>query len=103
MNLIAMSTEYQWNTDKQSRLDLLSAKELAGALGASERRELAQLGSEVEVEEQARLAPTLLRMRQEQTALRQKVRQVQVGNEKLGALVAQQEQMLAGVRRATES
>ncbi len=99
MNPIGLSVKHEWNEDRQSRLDILSAKELTGALNASERRELAQLVADVEAEEQARLSPALERIRQEQTALRRKVHQTQASNEKLAALVAQQEQMLADTRR----
>jgi hypothetical protein len=88
-----------WTADKQQRLDVLSAKELAGTLDVAERKELTRLVAEVETEEQARLAPAFAQTQREQTALRRRLRRAQVGNEKLAALVAQQEQMLTDARR----
>jgi hypothetical protein len=99
MSVNISSAPDAWSTDKQQRLDALRAKELTGTLSAAERRELARLITEVEAEESARLAPAMAQMQREQVILRRKVRQSQVDNESLAALVAQQEQMLADARR----
>jgi len=88
-----------WSAEKQQRLNVLSAQQLAGTLTAAERRELASLVAEVETEEAARLAPALIELKREQDALRQGIRQSRVDNEQLAALVAQQEQILADARR----
>jgi uncharacterized lipoprotein len=88
-----------WNAAKQERLDTLSAGELIGRLSESEQRELGQLVRELETDERQRLTPALEQMRREQAVLRRKVLQTQVSNERLAAVVAQQEQMLVDARR----
>jgi uncharacterized lipoprotein len=91
--------QYGWNAAKQERLDVLSAGELTGRLSESEQRELEQLVRELETDERQRLTPALEQMRREQAVLRRKVLQTQVNNERLTAVVAQQEQMLIDARR----
>ncbi len=88
-----------WDAAKQERLDTLSAGELTGRLSESEQRELGQLVRELEIDERQRLTPALEQMRHEQAVLRRKVLQAQVSNERLAAVVAQQEQMLVDARR----
>jgi len=88
-----------WDAAKQERLNTLSAGELTGRLSESEQRELGQLVRELEIDERQRLTPALEQMRHEQAVLRRKVLQAQVSNERLAAVVAQQEQMLVDARR----
>jgi hypothetical protein len=89
----------EWNDEKQSRLDALRAAELTGALDAEGKTELAALIELLEAEERERLAPALAQVQQEQAALRQQVRESESPNEQLVILAAQQEQLLADMRR----
>ena len=88
----------EWDGDKQARLDALRAAELSGTLDEAGKTELHALLALVEAEEQARLAPALAQMREEQAALRQQVQESEAANEQLAHLAAQQEQWLADAR-----
>jgi hypothetical protein len=87
-----------WDGEKQARLDALRAAELGGTLDETGKAELESLLELVEAEERARLAPALAQMREEQTALRQKIQESEAANEELAYLAAQQEQWLADAR-----
>lgn len=99
MNKMPSYSSDTWITEKQQRLNVLSAQQLAGTLTAAERRELASLITEIEAEEAVRLAPAMAELQREQDALRRKLRRSQSENEQLAALIAQQEQILADARR----
>jgi molecular chaperone GrpE (heat shock protein) len=88
-----------WNDDRQARLDALRSAELTGTLDEAGRAELAALIEVVEAEERERLALALDKMQAEQAALRQQVQDSAAANEQLVTLAAQQEQLLADVRR----
>lgn len=88
----------EWNGEKQARLDALRAAELSGTLDQASEAELKALLELIEAEERERLAPALVQMREEQSALRQKVQESEVANEELAHLAAQQEQWLADAR-----
>ena len=88
-----------WNDDRQARLDALRSAELTGTLDEADRAELAALIEAVEAEERERLALALGKMQAEQAALRQQVQDSAAANEQLVTLAAQQEQLLADVRR----
>jgi hypothetical protein len=88
-----------WNDDRQARLDALRSAELTGTLDEAGRAELAALIEVVEAEERERLALALDKMQAEQAALRQQVQDSTAANEQLVTLAAQQEQLLADVRR----
>jgi nucleotide-binding universal stress UspA family protein len=88
-----------WNDDRQARLDALRSAELTGTLDEAGRAELTALIEVVEAEERERLALALDKMQAEQAALRQQVQDSTAANEQLVTLAAQQEQLLADVRR----
>jgi hypothetical protein len=88
-----------WTQETQARLDHLREKELAGALPAAEKFELAALMAEVEAEEARALAPEMTRLRDDVEALGQEVRGVESRNEDLARLLAQQQQLAADARR----
>lgn len=84
-----------WTNDDQANLNLLRGKELAGTLTDVEERELAKLMARVEDEEAAALAPEMKRLRDDVAAMPDKIRQVEVENEELARLMAQQQALVA--------
>jgi flagellar hook-associated protein FlgK len=88
-----------WTKETQATLDHLREKELAGALTPAEQAEVAALMAEVEAEEAQSLAPAMTRLRGDVDGLIQDVRGVELRNEELARLVAQQQQLAADARR----
>jgi predicted RNase H-like nuclease (RuvC/YqgF family) len=88
-----------WTREKQVRLDLLREQDLAVALTDAERGELNSLIAEIEAEEAATLAPAMAKQREEIGALQRQIQAVEIENEELAKLLAQQEQLAADVRR----
>lgn len=84
-----------WTNDDQANLNLLRGKELAGTLTDVEERELAKLMARVEDEEAAALAPEMKRLRDDVAAMPDKIRRVEVENEELARLMAQQQALVA--------
>ncbi len=80
-----------WHSEKQARLDWLRKSELAGTLTGGEQTELNELVAALEADEADRLAPALARMREEQEALRGRLRALQAENEELARLLNQNE------------
>jgi hypothetical protein len=90
----------KWDDTKQAWLDaLLRAAELTGTLDEAGWAKLVELIDAVEAEERERLAPAFERMRVEQAVLPQQVQGVEIANEQLVILAAQQEQLLADARQ----
>ena len=87
-----------WHSEKQARLDWLRKSELAGTLTAGEQTELNELVAALEVDEAARLAPVAARLREEQEALRGRLRALQAENEELARLLNQLELLAADAR-----
>ncbi|MEO7328043.1 MAG: hypothetical protein ABI193_05665 [Minicystis sp.] len=84
-----------WTKDDQANLNLLRGKELAGTLTDAEQGELAKLMARVEDEETAALAPEMKRLRDEVAAMPDRIRKVEVENEELARLMAQQQALVA--------
>ena len=87
-----------WHSEKQARLDWLRKSELAGTLTAGEQTELNELVAALEADEADRLAPAVARMREEQEALRGRLRALQAENEELARLLNQLELLAADAR-----
>lgn len=88
-----------WTKETQARLDHLRERELAGALTAAEQPELAAFIAEVEAEEAQALAPAMTRLRGDVEGLIEEARGVEIRNEELARLLAQQQQLAADARR----
>jgi hypothetical protein len=88
-----------WTKETQARLDDFREKELAGALAAAEQPELVALMALVEAEEAQSLAPATTRLRDDVEELVREVHGVEIRNEELARLLAQQQQLAADARR----
>ncbi len=84
-----------WTNDDQANLNLLRGKELAGTLTDAEQGELGKLMARVEDEETAALAPEMKRLRDDVAAMPDKIREVEMENEELARLMAQQQALVA--------
>ena len=88
-----------WNNEKQVRLDVLRAAELAGTLDEAGKAELSILIDSVDAEERTRWAPALAQMKNELAALWRQIQKSEVENEQLATLALQMEQLLADGRQ----
>ena len=84
-----------WNDEKQRRFDALQIKEVQGALSDAEAQELQEFFAELEAEETESLRKSMEQMDARLDFLRIEKERVEAKNERLAAIVVEQEHLLA--------
>lgn len=87
-----------WNDEKQRRFDTLRIKEAQGTLGDTEAQKLQEFFAELEAEEPETLRKSMEQMDARLDFLRAEKERVEAKNERLAAIVAEQEHLLADAR-----
>ncbi|MBM3241094.1 hypothetical protein FJZ31_32825 [Candidatus Poribacteria bacterium] len=87
-----------WNEEKQHRFDELRLKEAEGVLNDAEVQELQAFFAELEAEEADALKKGMQRLDARLDFLRSEKESVEAKNERLAAIVAEQERLLADAR-----
>ncbi len=87
-----------WTSAKQQILNDLCRRELDGNLTRRERKELSQLVSEINDEEQKQLAPHLRKLDREMEQLQEKVTLIKAQSDRLTEIVSRQKDLVRKAR-----
>jgi hypothetical protein len=87
-----------WNDEKQHRFDALRLKEAQGVLSDAQAQELQALFAELESDEAETLKEGMAKLDVRLDSLRAEKESIEAKNERLAAIVAEQEQLLVDAR-----